>query len=104
MTNPTLINVSKHLQDPDSDMITLVRRQVVYSEIVIPKDEYERIRNEEDFDSYEDLKDKMVTDDCMRYVGDEEETWMSFSGDVTSCSDDLIYWTDKEWDDFWYLK
>jgi len=29
---------------------------------------------------------------------------MMFDGDVTDCSDDLIFWTDKEWDDFFFLK
>ena len=104
MKTPTLSDLARYHEDPDSDVITLVRRQVVYSEIVISKDEYQKIRSDEDCDSLDELKGKMVTDECMKYVGDEEESWMLFEGDVTGCSDDMIYWTDKEWDDFWFLK
>jgi hypothetical protein len=104
MTTSTLSDLAKYYQDLDSDQITLVRRQIVYSEIVISKDEYEKIKNDDDYESLDELRSKMVTDDCMKYVGDEQESWMLFHGDVTDASDDLIFWTDKEWDDFWFLK
>lgn len=108
MTNDVLVNASNYLQDFDSDVITLVRRQVVYSEIVIPKTRYEEIKNDWDLndtlDSLEELRNEMVTDEYMEYLGSEEESWMMFHGDVTDCSDDLICWTDKEWEDFFYLK
>ena len=106
MTNDVLINASNYLQDFDSDVITLVRRQVVYSEIVIPKTRYEEIKNDldGDLDFLEELRNEMVTDENLEYLGSEEETWMMFDGDVTDCSDDLICWTDKEWEDFYHLK
>lgn len=108
MTSPTLNDIAKYYEDPNSDQITLVRRQIVYSEIVIPKSRYEEIKNkwdlEDDLSSFEELKNEMITDDCMEYIGDEQESWMMFHGDVTDCSDDLIFWTDKEWEDFFYLK
>ena len=108
MTNDVLVNASNYLQDFESDVITLVRRQVVYSEIVISKTRYEEIKNDWDLndnlDSLEELTEQMLTDEPMKCLGDELESWMLFHGDVTSCSDDLICWTDKEWEDFHYLK
>ena len=108
MTNDVLVNASNYLQDFESDVITLVRRQVVYSEIVIPKTRYEEIKNDWDLDdnldSLEELRNEMVTDEHMEYLGSELESWMMFHGDVTDCSDDLICWTDKEWEDFCDLK
>lgn len=105
MKTPTLSDFAKYHEDPDSDEITLVRRQIVYSEIVITKEEYERIKNaDDDYESLEELRSRMTTDDCMKYVGDEQESWMLFHGDVTDASDDLIFWTDKEWESFWFLK
>lgn len=102
---PSLSDLAKIIEDPESDLVTLVKRQIVYSEIVISRKEFEEIQKSDDnYEDYEDLKEKMITDECMKYLGDEEETWMLFSGDVTSASDDLICWTDKEWDDFWFLK
>ena len=106
MTNDALVNASNYLQDFDSDKITLVRRRVVYSEIVISRTRYEEIKNDwnlnDNLDSFEELKNEMVTDEHMGYL--EEESWMMFHGDVTDCSDDLICWTNKEWDDFYHLK
>lgn len=108
MTSYTLNDIAKFHEDPNSDQITLVRKQIVYSEIVIPKSRYEEIKNkwdlEDDLSSLEELRSEMVTDDCMEYIGDEQESWMMFHGDVAECSDDLIFWTNKEWDDFFYLK
>lgn len=107
MKSRTLNDLVKYHEDLESDVVTLVRRQIVYSEIVISKDEYERIKNEDDdydYESLEELRNKMVTDECMKYVGDEQESWMLFHGDVTYATDDLIFWTDKEWEDFWFLK
>lgn len=108
MTSVTLSDIAKYHEDPNSDQITLVRRQIVYSEIVIPKSKYEEIKNkwylDDDLSSFEELRSEMVTDDCMESIGDEQELWMMFDGDVTDCSDDLIFWTDKQWCDFFFLK
>lgn len=108
MISPTLSDIAKYYEDPNSDQITLIRKQIVYSEIVISKSTYEEIKNkwdfEDDLSSFEELKSEMVTDECMEYIGDEQESWMMFHGDVTGCSDDLIFWTDKEWENFFYLK
>jgi len=108
MTSVTLSDIAKFHEDPDSDQITLVRRQIVYSEIVIPKSRYEEIKSkwdlEDDLSSFDELKSEMVTDYCMECIGNEQESWMMFDGDVTDCSDDLIFWTDKGWNDFFFLK
>lgn len=107
----SLSNLANYIEAQQSDVITLVRRQVVYSEIVISKDRFKEIQNTYDEfmydyadDTLEDLKNEMVTDEVMKDFGDEEESWMLFHGDVQDCTDDMISWTDKEWSDFNRLK
>ena len=110
--NPTLINAANQLEDSDSDVITLVRRQVVYSEVVIPKNRLRHIQeiyhdyddDSEYYDLVDTLRTEMVTDDVMEYFGDQEETWIFFHGDVQNYTDDIISWTNREWDELAYLK
>ena len=103
----SLNDLANYIEDPESDVVTLVRRKVVYSEIVISKNRLKQIQN--DFDDYDydlldELKNEMVTDDVMEQFGDEEESWMVFHGDVQDCTDDMISWTNKEWSHFSSLK
>jgi hypothetical protein len=108
----TLINAANRLEHSNSDVITLVRRQVVYSEVVIPKDRLKHIQEtyhnyDDDSDYYDlvnQLKTEMVTDDVMEYFGDQEETWIFFHGDVQNYTDDIISWINREWDELAYLK
>jgi hypothetical protein len=103
----TLSAIADVIEDLESDVVTLVCRQVVYSEIVISKDKFKQIQDcysSGDYEPLEQLKDEMVTDEVMKEFGDVEETWIAFSGDVQQCTDDMIAWTDREWNDFYQLK
>jgi len=98
-----LNDLANYIEDSESDVVTLVRRQTVYSEIVISKNRLKQIQNafgDDDYDLLDELKNEMVTDDVMEQFGDEEESWMLFHGDVQDCTDDMISWTDKEWSYF----
>ena len=103
----TLSQIANLMEESDSDNVTLVRRQTVYSEIVISKDKFKEIQsayNDDDLTQYDELLEQMETDEVMKVFGDEEEMWIAFSGDVQECTDDMIAWTDREWDDFYQLK
>ena len=103
----TLSQLANRLEDPNSDVVTLVRRQIVYSEIVISKDNFKKIQDaakDYEHDPYFELVEQMVTDEVMKEFGDDEDMWIAFSGDVQQCTDDMIAWTDREWDDFYQLK
>jgi hypothetical protein len=86
----------------DSDKVTLVRRRVVYEELVMSKDEFDAMNeklcsDEEEFSLYglkmKDIWFTELTDDSAEYV--------AFPGDVTSCTDDAIsfLYENKEWTD-----
>ena len=103
----TLSELANLIEDLDSDVVTLVRRKIVYSEIVISKDKFKEIQdayNDDDLTLYDELVEQMVTDEVMKEFGDNEDMWITFSGDVQQCTDDMIAWTDREWDDFFQLK
>jgi hypothetical protein len=102
----TLSELANVIEDLDSDVVTLVRKQTVYSEIVISKDKFKEIQDaarEYEHDLYFELVEQMVTDEVMKDIGDEEEEWLAFSGDVQQCTDDMITWTDRKWDCFTQL-
>ena len=83
----------------DTDKVTIVRRRVVYEEVVMTKDELNEmnqcIQNDEDFISFDELE--------MQDVGfgfsDLETEYIAFPGDVTSFTDDAltIFFENKVW-------
>ncbi len=73
----------------DTEKVTIVRRKVVYEELVISKDEFEQLNNnllEEDF-SYNELD---MTDIGFEDITNESIEYTAFPGDVTSFTDDAI--------------
>ena len=65
----TLSQIANLMEDSDSDNVTLVRRQIVYSEIVISKDKFKEIQgayNDDDLTQYDELLEQMETDEVMK--------------------------------------
>jgi hypothetical protein len=86
----------------DYEKVTLVRRRVVYEEVVMSKDEFakmnEKIKSHEDdfFLSNVEMKDIQYPD-----FTDEQTEYIAFPGDVTSFTDDAIgfLFENKTWTD-----
>jgi len=86
----------------DSDKITLVRRRVVYEELVMSKNEFDAMNeklssDEEEFSLYElKMKDIWFTE-----LTDDSTEYVAFPGDVTSATDDAIMflYPNQEWTD-----
>lgn len=91
----------------DSEKVTLVRRRVVYEELVMSKDEFDKMNrsiNDRDQESgeYEFYLSELKMDDIGFSDFTEYETlYTAFPGDVTSCTDDAIafMFKNKEWTD-----
>ena len=86
----------------DSEKVTLVRRLVVYEELVMSKNEFEKM-NQRNLHIDDDfcLNDLKMTDIQFPDFTDEETKYIAFPGDVTSFTDDAIgflfeeqHWTD----------
>ena len=104
--DPTLSN---HLGwDTESvqneEMVTLVKRKVVYSEIAMPKSEAIKMLSlieddESGIHEYfeENIEDKMVTDDVMEDYGKHEDRYALFEGDITSMTDDVMGMCKFKW-------
>jgi hypothetical protein len=82
----------------DNEKVTVVRRRVVYEEVVMSKEEFEKMNEEvESRDFYlselemEDIGFPDLTEDASEYI--------AFPGDVTSCTDDAIafLFQNQEW-------
>lgn len=98
--NPALVkNLGIDIQQMnDADKVTVVRRRVVYEEVVLTKSEFNNmnqlIKDDEDF-SFDELE--------MQDVGfgfsDLETEYVAFPGDVTSFTDDAltIFFENKVW-------
>lgn len=72
----------------DTEKVTVVRRKVVYEELVMSKDEFEQLNNNPDEDfSYNDLN---MTDIGFEDITNESIEYTAFPGDVTSFTDDAI--------------
>lgn len=85
----------------DIEKVTLVRRRVVYEELVMSKKEFEHmnqtLESDEDFWLNElDMKDIDFPD-----FTSEETEYIAFPGDVTSFTDDAIafMFDNKTWSD-----
>jgi hypothetical protein len=81
----------------DSEKVTLVRRRVVYEELVMSKDEFDKmnqiiggvdIETEDDEEFY--LSDLKMEDIGFFDFTDEQTEYIAFPGDVTSFTDDAI--------------
>jgi hypothetical protein len=91
----------------DSEKVTVVRRRVVYEELVMSKDEFDKMNcsiNNRDQESceYEFYLSELKMDDIGFPDFTEYETlYTAFPGDVTSCTDDAIafMFKNKEWTD-----
>lgn len=83
----------------NEDVVTVVRRRVILEEVVISKEQYEKINSEIDSDegmawSQLDWKDAEWSD-----YSDENTSYTAFPGDVTSFSDDCVNFYDNDWFD-----
>ena len=84
----------------NEEMVTFVKRAVVYSKVTLPKSEFIKMMNEEEPSEYfyEEIEPKMVTDDVMRDFGNEFNKYAIFEGDISSMTDDVIAMCDFEWE------
>ena len=86
----------------NEEMVTFVKRAVVYSEITLPKSEFIKMKND-DFPSeyfFEEIEPKMVTDDVMRDFGNDFNQYAVFEGDISSMTDDVIAMCDFVYHDY----
>lgn len=89
----------------DSEKVTLVRRRIVYEELVMTKDEFDKMNqiiekvDIEDDDFY--LNQLKMTDIQFPDFTNGETEYIAFPGDVTSFTDDAIafLFENKEWTD-----
>ena len=80
----------------DSEKVTVVRRRVVYEELVMSKDEFDKMNQmiegidieTEDDDFY--LNQLKMSDIQFPDFTDEQTAYIAFPGDVTSFTDDAI--------------
>ena len=84
----------------DEQMVTFVKRSVVYSEVTLPKSEYLKMMNDTYPDEYyrEKIEPKMVTDDVMEDFGQDENKYVTFAGDISTMTDDVLAMSDYEWE------
>jgi hypothetical protein len=104
--NPTLVhpaiaaNMGWDIQEMnDSEKVTLVRRRVVYEELVMSKSEFDAM-NEKAYDDEEFcLSELEMKDIGFPDFTDEQTQYIAFPGDVTSCTDDAIafLYQNQEW-------
>ena len=85
----------------DTDKVTIVRRRVVYEEVVVTKDEFNEINELIENDDEYTLDQLKMEDINFPDFTDEEITYVAFPGDVTSFTDDAIsfYFKNKVWTD-----
>ena len=83
----------------DEEMVTFVKRAVVYSEITLPKSEFIKMKNADYPSEYfsEEIEPKMETDDVMEDFGNELNQYAVFEGDISSMTDDVIAMSDYQW-------
>ena len=84
----------------NEEMVTFVKRAVVYSEVTLSKSEFIKMMNDEEPWEYfcEEIEPKMVTDDVMKDFGNEFNKYAIFEGDISSMTDDVIGMCDFEWE------
>ena len=86
----------------NEEMVTFVKRAVVYSEVTLPKSEFIKMMNDEEPSEYfrEEIEPQMVTDDVMKDFGNEFNKYAIFEGDISSMTDDVIGMCDFKWERF----
>lgn len=83
----------------DHSVVTLVRRKVILEEVVISKEEFDKINDEMNTDHgilWSELEWKDA--EWIDYTADNTE-YTAFPGDVTSFSDDCVNFFDNMWYD-----
>jgi hypothetical protein len=91
----------------DSEKVTVVRRRVVYEELVMSKDEFDKMnrsinnRFEESCEYEFYLSELKMKDIGFPDFTDDETLYTAFPGDVTSCTDDAIafLFKNQSWND-----
>jgi hypothetical protein len=89
----------------NEEMITVIRRQVRYDEVVMTRKEFEQMNQQLLNDEYDedlelDVRNKL--DSSMKdieYTEPVEYHYTAIVGDVTSCTDDVIFTAPLEWTD-----
>ena len=86
----------------NEELVTFVKRAVVYSEVTLPKSEYLKMLNSEEpaLHFEEEIEPKMITDDVMEDFGKELDKYAIFEGDISSMTDDVIAMCDFEWEHY----
>jgi hypothetical protein len=76
----------------DSEKVTIVRRRIVYEELVVSKEEFNKMNKQLKAEWNEDfyLDDLNMVNINFPDLADMETTYTAFPGDVTSCTDDAI--------------
>ena len=86
----------------DSEKVTLVRRRVVYEELVMSKNEFDEMNQKlKSHDGEFYLSELKMEDIGFPDFTEEETLYTAFPGDVTSFTDDAIafLFENKEWTD-----
>lgn len=85
----------------DEEMVTFVKRSVVFSEVTLPKSEFIKMMDDEEPSEYywEQIEPNMVTDDAMKDYGNCFNQYAIFGGDISEMTDDVISMCDFEWED-----
>ena len=85
----------------DGQMVTFVKKSIVFSEITLSKSEYLKMMDETFPEEYyhEKIEPKMETDDVMEEFGQQYDVYATFAGDISSMTDDVIAMSDYEWED-----
>ena len=76
----------------NEEMVTFVKRAVVFSEITLPKSEFIKMKSADFPSDYfsEEIEPKMETDDVMKDFGNDFNQYAVFEGDISSMTDDVI--------------
>ena len=74
------------------ELVTVVRRRIAYEEVVLPRDEFDRLNTdiEEGQGNCYDLYDLDFQSIDFRDFESESEEYVAFPGDVTNFTDDAI--------------
>jgi len=73
-----------------TDFVTVIRRKVVYEEVVITRGEFDAI-NSADGDEFCEFLDSFETGNKFDPNIFDEDTYLAFPGNVVDRSDDLIF-------------
>jgi hypothetical protein len=104
--NPAIANVLGYDLDAmtDSEKVTVVRRRIVYEELVMSKSEFDAMNKKTYSENWDDDEEFYLSELEMKDIGFPDftnEEYIAFPGDVTSCTDDAIafLYKNQEWID-----